>query len=163
MFTQARGRNAMFWQSPKTRKTARPNVWLPTARPAGLAGLQIVVDSHERVPVPVRQPAGGHCAAGPAAGDYGIVLAGRLVAAVKCKSLPDLVSSLTSGKLGYQLACLPRAAVVGEDGTRTCSSWNGYVRRPWPTGWPSWRCAGLAYDPTWLKLVRTFGTAGLWI
>lgn len=94
------------------------------------------------------------------AGDYGIVLAGRLVAAVKCKSLPDLVSSLTSGKLGYQLACLPRAAVVEEDGTRTCSSWNGYVRRPWPTGWPSWRCAGRAYDPTWLKLVRTLGGRG---
>ena len=43
---------------------------------------------------------------------------GALVAAVERKSLPDLVSSLTSGRLRYalgELAALPRAAVVVED------------------------------------------------
>lgn len=43
---------------------------------------------------------------------------GRLVASVERKSLADLVTSLTSGKLRYQvadLAALPRAAVVVED------------------------------------------------
>jgi len=51
-------------------------------------------------------------------GDYGITIAGTLVAAVERKSLPDLVSSLTSGRLRYalgELAALPRAAVVVED------------------------------------------------
>ena len=38
----------VFWQAPKTRKQARPDVRLPTARAAGLADLTIVVDSHER-------------------------------------------------------------------------------------------------------------------
>ncbi len=41
-----------------------------------------------------------------------------MVAAVERKSLPDLVSSLTSGRLRYalgELAALPRAAVVVED------------------------------------------------
>ena len=51
-------------------------------------------------------------------GDYGVVADGRLVAAVERKSLPDLVSSVTNGKLRYalgDLATLPRAAVVVED------------------------------------------------
>lgn len=32
VFTQARGRDVVFWQSPRTRKQARPNVRTPTAR-----------------------------------------------------------------------------------------------------------------------------------
>ena len=44
VFTRARGRDAVFWQSPRTRKQARPNVSTPTARAAGIAGLEIVVD-----------------------------------------------------------------------------------------------------------------------
>jgi hypothetical protein len=51
-------------------------------------------------------------------GDYGLVVDGRLVASVERKSLADLVASLTSGTLRYQLAdlaALPRAAVVVED------------------------------------------------
>jgi hypothetical protein len=51
-------------------------------------------------------------------GDYGLILDGRLVAAVERKSIPDLVASLTEGKLRYalaDLAALPRAAVVVED------------------------------------------------
>ncbi|MGI8625539.1 MAG: hypothetical protein ACR2J5_03060, partial [Geodermatophilaceae bacterium] len=42
VFTTARGREAVFWQSPRTRKQARPNVTTPTARAAGIAELQIV-------------------------------------------------------------------------------------------------------------------------
>jgi len=45
VFTTARGREAVFWQSPRTRKQARPNVRVPTARAAGIAVLEIVVDS----------------------------------------------------------------------------------------------------------------------
>lgn len=51
-------------------------------------------------------------------GDNGIVVNGRLAAAVERKSLTDLVSSLTGGKLHYalgELAALPRAALVTED------------------------------------------------
>lgn len=118
VFTKARGRDAVFWQSPRTRKQARPDVALPTARAAGIPELEIVVDSHEHYPYrftgkPVRIiPRALPC------GDYGLVVEGRLVAAVERKSLPDLVSSLTSGRLRYalgELAGLPRAAVVVED------------------------------------------------
>ena len=51
-------------------------------------------------------------------GDYGIAAGGRLVASVERKSLADVVTSLTSGKLRYalaELAAVPRAAVVVED------------------------------------------------
>jgi ERCC4 domain len=118
VFTTARGRDAVFWQAPRTRKQARPNVRTPTARAQGVEGLQILVDSHERYAYRfVTQQADTVQRALPC-GDYGLLVDGRLVASVERKSLADLVSSLTNGKLRYQvadLAALPRAAVVVED------------------------------------------------
>ena len=52
------------------------------------------------------------------AGDYAVDVDDEIVAAVERKSLADLVSTLTTGKLRYllaDLATLPRAAVVIED------------------------------------------------
>ena len=107
MFTTARGRDAVFWQSPRTRKQARPNVTTPAARAAGIAKLDILVDTREQYGYrfPTQQVATVKRAL--PCGDYGISIDGRLVAAVERKSLPDLVSSLLNGKL--------RAAVVVED------------------------------------------------
>lgn len=118
VFTKARGRDAVFWQSPRTRKQARPNVTTPTARAAGIAELEIVVDTREQYAYRfVSQQVTTVKRALPC-GDYGITVDGRLVAAVERKSLADLVSSLINGKLRYalgDLAALPRAAVVVED------------------------------------------------
>ena len=36
VFTRARGRDVIFWQSARTTRQARPNVAVPTARAAGL-------------------------------------------------------------------------------------------------------------------------------
>lgn len=36
VYTNARGREMVFWQSPRTRKQARPDVRIPTARAAGI-------------------------------------------------------------------------------------------------------------------------------
>lgn len=47
VFTTARGREAVFCQSPRTRKQARPTVATPTARAAGIAEREIVVDTRE--------------------------------------------------------------------------------------------------------------------
>jgi ERCC4 domain len=118
VFTKARGRDAVFWQSPRTRRQARPNVTAPTARAAGIAELEITVDSHERY---AYRFAGRQVLTVKRAlpcGDYGLVSGGRLIASVERKSLTDLVASLTGGKLRYalsELAALPRAAVVVED------------------------------------------------
>ncbi len=119
VFTSARGREAVFWQSPRTRKQARPDVRLPTARAAGIAELEIVVDARERYAYRFAGQQVRTVSKTLPCGDYAIAEGGKLVAAVERKSLPDLVSSLTSGRLRYalgELATLPRAAVVVEDG-----------------------------------------------
>ena len=118
VFARARGREMIFWQSARTAKQARPAVDLPTSRAAGLTELEILVDSHERYPYRfAHQQCTVRRQALPA-GDYGVQLDGVTVAAVERKSLQDMVSSLTAGKLGYamgELSSLPRAAVVVED------------------------------------------------
>ena len=118
VFTRIRGgREAIFWQSARTARQARPNVGVPRARSIG-GRLTIVVDVHERYPWKfTRQQADTVRRALPA-GDYAVDLDGGVVAAVERKSLDDLVASLTTGKLRYLLAdmaALPRAAVVVED------------------------------------------------
>jgi hypothetical protein len=118
VFTRVRGgREAIFWQSARTAKQARPNVGLPTSRSAA-GPLTILVDSHERYAWRFGHQQATTEKRALTAGDYGVELDGRLVAAVERKSLADLVSSLTTGKLRYavaDLAALPRAAVVVED------------------------------------------------
>lgn len=118
VFTKARGRDMVFWQSPRTRKQARPQVRTPTARAAGLADLTIVVDSHERYAYKFSGQQVTTVTRPLTCGDYGLVSDDRLVASVERKSLSDLVSSLTNGKLRFamaELAALSRAAVVVED------------------------------------------------
>ncbi|OBK27468.1 hypothetical protein A5634_23320 [Mycobacterium asiaticum] len=118
VFTQARGRDVVFWQSPRTRKQARPNVRTPTARAHGIEELHIVVDSHEQYAYRFTTQQVHTVKRALPCGDYGIVVEDQLVASVERKSLADLVASLTGGKLRYQigdLAALPRAAVVVED------------------------------------------------
>lgn len=112
------GREAVFWQSARTAKQARPRVATLRARASGLAELEIVVDSHERYAWKFSDQQASTRIASLAAGDYGVEDDGRLVAAVERKSASDLVSSMTTGKLKYQLAdlaALPRAAVVVEE------------------------------------------------
>jgi hypothetical protein len=118
VITKARGRDAVFWQSPRTRRQARPNVTTPAARAAGITELQITVDSHERYPYRFSRQQVSTVRRALPCGDYGLAAGGRLIAAVERKSLADLVASLTGGKLRYalaELAALPRAAVVVED------------------------------------------------
>ena len=121
VFTRGRGRQMVFWQSPRTRRQARPHVRLPTARAAGIAELEIVVDSRERYgyrfadkPVHTVRRALG-------CGDYAVCTGpptpAPRSAAVERKSLPDLVTSLSTGRLRFalgELATLPRAAIVVE-------------------------------------------------
>jgi hypothetical protein len=118
VFTHARGREMVFWQSPRTRKQARPDVRVPTARAAGIAELEIVVDAHERYAYGFGGQKVRTVRRGLPCGDYAVTAGGKLVATVERKSLADLVSSLLSGRLRFalgELATVPRAAVVVED------------------------------------------------
>ena len=118
VFTRGRGREMVFWQSPKTRKLARPDVATPTARAAGIAELEIVVDSHERYAYGFSGQQVRTAKRALPSGDYAVTFGGATVAAVERKSLADLVSSLINGTLNFalgELASLPRAAVVVEE------------------------------------------------
>jgi hypothetical protein len=119
VFTRARGREVVFWQSPRTRKQSRPDVRVPTARAQGIEALEIIVDAHERYPFRFAAQQVRTVRRGLVCGDYAISQDGRIVCAVERKSLEDLVSSLRKGRLRFalsELAGLPRAAVVVEQG-----------------------------------------------
>ncbi|VBA57102.1 hypothetical protein LAUMK41_02297 [Mycobacterium attenuatum] len=116
--TMARGRQVVFWQSPKTRKQSRPGVRTPTARAAGIPELDIIVDAHERYPYTFADKPARTTRDALACGDYGLKIAGQLIAAVERKALSDFTSGVLNSTLKYQLtelAALPRAAVVVEE------------------------------------------------
>jgi hypothetical protein len=118
VMTQAKGRQVIFWQTARTAKQARPNVAVPSARAPGTTVLEIVVDSHERYAYSFKDQQVTTRRTALTAGDYAVVHDEQVAAAVERKSLQDLVSSLTTGKLRYQLAdlaALPHAALVVED------------------------------------------------
>jgi hypothetical protein len=118
VFTTARGREAIFWQTARVRKQARPNVTTPIARASGVAALRVVVDSGERYAYRFSRQQVDTVRRRLACGDYAIEAGGWVQAAVERKSLPDLVASLLDSRLRYQLtelAALPHAAVVVED------------------------------------------------
>ena len=97
---------------------------MPTARASGLQELEITVDSHERYAYGFSDQQATLRRQALMAGDYGVIRGGTLLATVERKSLADLVGSLTTGKLKYQLtelAPVPRAAVVARTATPRCS------------------------------------------
>lgn len=117
VFTQAKGRQVVFWQSARTRKQARPNVSVPTARASGRS-IEIVVDTRERYAWKFsKQQADTRKQALPA-GDYAVQHNGAPVAVVERKTTQDLVSTMVGGNLWPLLAALcdvDHAAVVVED------------------------------------------------
>ena len=118
VFTVARGREVIFWQTARVVRKARPAVRTPTARSAGAEDLCVLVDDQEKYPY---RFAGLHVQTERRrlpAGDYAVELDGQIVCAIERKTLVDLISSLSRGRLGFvvtELATLPRAAVVVED------------------------------------------------
>jgi hypothetical protein len=120
VFTRTRGREVIFWQSPKTARAARPGVRVPGRRASGLGELTVLVDTRERYPWRFGRQRGVTVErrALPA-GDYAVrAPGGELAAVVERKTLQDLAGSLVDGSLSYllaELAALPRAAVVVED------------------------------------------------
>ena len=118
VFTKARGRDMVFWQSARTRKQARPKVSLPTARAAGIPPSASSSTRMSGMRTGSRTSRSRTRVAPLACGDYGLEIGGALIASVERKSLTDFVSSVTDGRLRFalgELAALPRAAVVVEE------------------------------------------------
>jgi hypothetical protein len=116
--TMRNGREAIFWQSPRTTAKARPGIRVPTRRASKLDELHILVDTRERYPYRFSAKQATTERRALPAGDYGVELFGEIVAVVERKSLADLAARLVDGNLTYavaELATVDRAALVVED------------------------------------------------
>lgn len=114
VFTNARGREMIFWQSARTRKQSRPNVATPTARASGRE-LDIVVDTRERYAWNFSKQQATTTKRALPVGDYAVEVNDQPIAVVERKSIEDLVSTMRGGKLWTLLAALsdqPHAAIV---------------------------------------------------
>jgi hypothetical protein len=118
IFTTIKGREGIFWQTPKTTRLARPAVRIPARRASGLWRVEILVDSRERYPYKFTHQRAVTDRRALPAGDYGVEWRNRVVAVVERKSLSDLSGCLVDGSLAYamaELATVDRAAVVVEE------------------------------------------------
>jgi hypothetical protein len=117
VFTEIRGRPAIFWQTQRTARAANPGGRVPRGR-AATEPITILVDSRERYPYRFAQrPDVSVDRLALAAGDYGVRVGDELLAVVERKSLENLATSLSDGTLAFQmqrLAEMPKAAVVVE-------------------------------------------------
>ena len=117
VFTQVKGREAIFWQTQKTARAANPGGRVPRGRVLA-EPVTITVDTRERYPYRFTHQGASTVRATVKAGDYGIHDPdGLLLAAVERKSLDNLASTLSDGSIAFQLqrlAELPLAAVVVE-------------------------------------------------
>jgi len=117
VFTQARGRPAIWWQTQKTAQAANPGARIPRGRSAGV--LTIAIDTREKYGWKFADRELVIERRALPAGDYAAIMGGAVVAAIERKTLENLATSLSDGSLAFQLqrlAELPRAAIVVEGG-----------------------------------------------
>ncbi len=117
VFTQVKGREAIFWQTQKTARSANPGGRIPRRRTL-VGAATIAVDTRERYPYRFAQQGVETVRTTVPAGDYAVYAPdGSVLAAVERKSLENLAATLSDGTLVFQLqrlAELPLAAVVVE-------------------------------------------------
>jgi ERCC4 domain len=117
IFTQVKGREAIFWQTQKTARAANPGGRIPRRRSLD-EPITISVDTRERYPYRFARQQAVTARATLSAGDYAVYAPdGGLLAAVERKSLDNLAATLSDGTLAFQLQRLteiPLAAIVVE-------------------------------------------------
>ncbi len=117
VFTEVKGRPAIFWQTQRTARAANPGGRVPRRR-ALTSGFTIAVDSRERYPYRFTGREITTERAALPAGDYAVRDDdGGVLAAVERKSLENLATTLSDGTLAFQmqrLAELRLSAVVVE-------------------------------------------------
>ncbi len=118
IYTKARGRDVVFWQSPKTRKKSRPNSARPTGIASGVSNVEIVIDANERYAYKFGGKPVTTSKQRLVCGDYAVFDNENMLGVVERKSIDDLSSSVLSGRLGSQMTELSlqrRSAVVVEN------------------------------------------------
>ena len=115
VFTEVKGRPAIFWQTQGAARRANPGARVPRRRV--LTEITIAIDTREHYPYRLSGRSISTERMALAAGDYAVTRDGQLLAAVERKTLEDLATSLANGTLSFQmqrLAEIPVAAVVLE-------------------------------------------------
>ena len=128
IFTVARGRPVIFWQTSKTAMAARPGLRIPRGR--ARTPQTYYVDTRERYGYTFAAYGATVSLIRLDVGDYAVSCGGSVLAAIERKTLEDCARSLTDGSLGFvmgELAALPHAAVVVE-GTYSALLRHGYAR-----------------------------------
>jgi hypothetical protein len=131
VFTRARGRPMIFWQTAKAAANARPGLRVPH-RP-GRALDRIAIDTRERYGYSFKGRGVDLERVALRAGDYAAFLDGSVIAVVERKTMDDFSNSLIDGTLGFamgELAQLGVSAVVVE-GTYTQLLRRGFVDGSW--------------------------------
>jgi hypothetical protein len=117
VFTEVRGRPAIFWQTQKAARNANPGARVPRRRAAGLHALEVVVDTRERYAYRFAGRAVETQRLALPAGDYAVKAGEEILALVERKSLENFSSSLSDGTLAFQMQRLsefPNPAIVVE-------------------------------------------------
>lgn len=115
VFTEVRGRPAIFWQTQKTVRSANPGARVPRRR--ATTGLHVVIDTRERYPLKFAGREVTTSRAALSAGDYAVGDPQRPIAVVERKTLENFVTCLSDGSLAFQmqrLSEMPLSAVVVE-------------------------------------------------
>jgi hypothetical protein len=103
VFTQVKGREAIFWQTQKTVRAANPGARIPRRRTL-TDTVTISVDTRERYPYRFARQGAETVRATVDARDYAVHRPdGALVAEDERKSLDNLASTLSDGSLAFQL------------------------------------------------------------
>jgi hypothetical protein len=115
VFTTARGRPAVWWQTQKTVQGGNPGARVPRGRLS--QSLTVAIDTRERYgwKFSGRDVATERRAL--SSGDYGLILEGAVIAIVERKTMDNLATALSDGTLAFQLQRLAetgRSAVVVE-------------------------------------------------
>ena len=123
MLTQVRGREAIFWQTARTAKQARPSVRSPRARAAGIAEMQVVVDSHERYAWKFSDEQVTTVRRGLPVGDYAVEVEGRPSDVFKLDpSIPVRPSVVAEGLAECQ-ARVPSVPVIFAETRALAQQW----------------------------------------
>jgi hypothetical protein len=131
VFTHARGRPMIFWQTAKAAANARPGLRVPQR--SGRALDRIVIDTRERYGYGFKGRDVKLERLALRAGDYAAFLDATMIAVVERKAMDDFCNSLVDGTLGFamgELAQLGTSAVVVE-GSYTQLLRRGFVDGAW--------------------------------
>lgn len=133
VWTQSRGRTVVFWRTQKTMSAARPGLKVPQARRLETV-LTVAVDVREQYPWRfARRPVCRQTRELPV-GDYAVLVADEVYAAIERKSPAGLTNSAMDGTLSFvlaELSRLHRACLVVEGRFSELFKDNPYVNASW--------------------------------